>query len=413
MLTALGYEVHHARLSGHQPLLQSDPYRSAVVHRLHQILDTESYDLFIPMFEEVFFLSEHAWFQDATLLAEPWVYPVLHDKWWATTFNRTRGLPHVRTVLGSRANLAPQRLCPPLFVKHRDSRGGYGTTVFFELRHAQTFLKSVDPGDYVLQGYVPGDLWILQGVFRNGALIDYEILLKQSLWQDQKTVRYLPYHRSAHHPQAVGLLAQVGDLTCFSGMLEFECIDQDGELLILEYNPRFSADFLHSVVTGSSFAENTVRAYAGQSPISHRSALGLSRNESIRHRYLKRQWGTRPGALFDPRWLVRWARMEFEIQESKKNSPYNSFSPAPAAIFELGRSWMEKTAAPENDRSVAQPETYFYPTNAEEALGRRPLETTRSLEAPTCPRRWPRARPQGLSMDQNSDGEAVGQAIER
>ena len=326
-LHSRGHQVHHLRLTGRPELLVVEEYQVLVLQTIEAIVAEQGIQVMIPFFEEAFFLGAH---RDRilcrTLLNPPEVYQALHDKRKAEDFNRRHGLPCVPTMLLERST-TPQDVEAFLdghdpVLKHRDSRGGYGTHIFRSVEALFLKLRTVPPEAYVLQRRVAGAIWILQGVFRDGELQDYEILEKVPMFSDETgVVRYSPYHKARHDEGGLTLLRQVGALTGYQGMLEFECLGFGGDLQILEYNPRFSADFLHSVIGGGSFAENTVLAYAAQSPKPHRPSGGMTRNEGITHRMVRRQFGARPLTFFDMRWLLRLGWAELERAQTHLRSP--------------------------------------------------------------------------------------------
>ena len=336
VLHGLGHAVHHLQLSGHQPILQDPAYQERVLARLEETIQALAIELYFPLFEEVFFLSAHEP-KCRTLYCTPQTYADLHLKRRAAPFCQRHGLPHIPTHLLEPETGADElnRLGKsPFFLKEDNSRGGHGSEVYPD---ARSLLASVPgaPSQYVVQPCVNGELWVIQGVFREGSLWDYEILRKLSFWNVQGTVRKLPFHRVESNPRALELLREVGRLTHYQGMLEFECLGQGDDLQIMEFNPRFSADFVHATQTGSNFCLNTVRAYAGQEALPHRSVEGpITRNAWKLIRSVGRQ-APRRLALLDPRWPIRWMLAEASAGWTRLRHPYGAFKATPDSYRRL------------------------------------------------------------------------------
>lgn len=340
-LTALlhhqGHSVLHLALSGHQPLLTRPDYRARAAGKLRELVADQAVDVWIGMFEEVFFLAADAPSPRVGVLTNaPDVYARLHRKRSAAAFNLEHQLPHVPTIVPDARTTADALPAAwrnrPCLLKEDDSRGGYGTRIFAD---AETMWRATRPDERaraVIQPWWSGRHWVLQGIFNRGELVDAEVLVKQSLWDDRHTVRYLLYHRAVDSPGAEDLLRRAGRAARWNGMLEFECLGDEGDLRILEYNPRFSGDFLHTVYTGSSFGANTIRTYAGLPPVPRTGArAGVTRCEGLGRRAIRRQLSKRPAALLDARWVLEWARLERERRATK--------SPASAARHRPEARW--------------------------------------------------------------------------
>ncbi|MBI3924904.1 MAG: hypothetical protein HY319_05135 [Armatimonadetes bacterium] len=335
VLKRFGCSVHHLQLTGHQPVLQEATYRQQAAARVIETIRRLRIEVYIPLFEEVFFLAAHReQLGCRTLLCEPEVYLELHKKRRAALFCRKHGLPSVPTLLleadttqgAVERFLGPRR---PVFLKEDDSRGGYGSGSFWSVEALFRKLDGAPPDQYVVQPSVDGDLWVIQGVFVDGVLWDYEILRKLNIWDGRGTVRMLVFHRVEENEAALELLQRVGERTRYQGMLEFECLGQGDDLKILEFNPRFSGDFLHSPQTGSSLCVNTLRAYAGLEPLPHRSVQGrITRNSWTLGRAFSRPgWRLRP--VLDPRWPLRWFLAEARAGWTRLRHPYRACSPLP------------------------------------------------------------------------------------
>lgn len=334
LIQHLGWEAHHYQLTGHQPVLQAPVYRAEAARRIEERVDQVKADVLLPIFEEVYFLSRLSW-SCRTLMSPPEIYQTLHSKRLSADFNDRHRLPQVPTLQPDRRLTRAQLEefaggRSPLFLKHDNSRGGSGTRCFHSLDELWERLSEIDPTEYVIQPNQPGILWILQGVYREGRLLDYEIMQKVSLWQDQGSVRRNPFHRTVESAQTLQFLEQVGRHSGFSGMLEFECLGYEGELKILEYNPRFSGDFQHSVLSHSNFGMNTLRAYAGLEPLPHRAdTAAMTRSSWSVSRQLGRQRASDPQPLLDPRWPLRMMLALTRCAWTRRRAPYTGYSGVP------------------------------------------------------------------------------------
>lgn len=345
VLHSLDCSVHHLELTGHQPVLSNDEYRAYAVDMVEFLIGRLSIDFLLPLFEESFFLSAaRERLACPSIMARAETYRDLHFKRAAVDFNDRHGLPQIPTLVPgpqTRREDVEQFFASrrPLYLKEDDSRGGFGTRLFGSARSLFRAMTAEGPSKFVIQACWPGDLWVVQGIFRKGRLLDYESLRLLSPFRDEGTVRLPPFERSESHPMAQPLLEKVGRLTEYEGMLEFEALSGEDDFRILEYNPRFSGVFLHSVETGSSLALNTARLCLGLPPVPRSFPAGrITRSEGIFHRCVRRHMGAgRYASLLDPRWLARWMLLELASAHSRRSSPYRSFSSEPESFTSIDR----------------------------------------------------------------------------
>jgi hypothetical protein len=326
ILSARGHEVHLLHLTGNQEVLQDARYHERVFASVQGIVEQRGIELFIPVFEEVFFLAaRQSELRCRTLISEREVYRALHSKRAAAAFNQQHGLPFVPTLVleAGTGREDIQRFAAgasTLVLKDDDSRGGYSARMFSSVDALWAAVCEKDRSRCVVQPVVDAPQWVVQGVFVDGVLFDHEVLEQLSVFDDRGLVRYPPYPRSADDPSAVELLEAVGRATSYRGVLEIECLGPPGKLAIMEYNPRFGGAYAHSVIAGGSFAENVVRTFTGDPLLPHASGRGVSKVEPVTKRHLRRQLHARPFSLLRPASWVRWLRLEASYQRGLRGS---------------------------------------------------------------------------------------------
>lgn len=150
----------------------------------------------------------------------------------------------------------------PLVAKPRQGRSSEGLVYIPDAGALKFWRNRLDEQDYILQPFHPGDVMVVDIVRqpdgRTTATMTRQELLRTANGAGM-AVRMRPNHICGT------LAAEVADVLDLRGCVNMEFLVVDGEPLLMDINPRFSAGVAFSILAGYDMAVNHLRCFDGGS----------------------------------------------------------------------------------------------------------------------------------------------------
>lgn len=147
----------------------------------------------------------------------------------------------------------------PLIAKLRNGRSSKGNLIIENSNSFEFHKKIIHLNDYIIQPYLPGEIYVTDIVRQNNQKYGVSITRKELLRTENGAGIVIQMKKNNHICNQLAL--QIADTINVNGCINIEFLMNEGKPKIMDINPRFSAGVVFSKLSGYSMVKNHIRCF--------------------------------------------------------------------------------------------------------------------------------------------------------
>ncbi len=147
----------------------------------------------------------------------------------------------------------------PLIAKLRKGRSSKGNLIIENSNSFEFHKKIIYSNDYIIQPYLPGEIYVTDIVRQNNQKYSVSITRKELLRTENGAGIVVQTKNNNHVCNQLAL--KIADAINVKGCINIEFLMHESEPRIMDINPRFSAGVVFSKLSGYSMVQNHIRCF--------------------------------------------------------------------------------------------------------------------------------------------------------